>query len=77
MISSFSSDEITYYDKGGKTYWSCGCVTHAAIIEGERVLVHVACDDHNCAVVRIVHESSNEKDIPIKHFKREDIRWAD
>lgn len=71
------NDEITYYDKEGVTYWSCGCRTHGTVIDGERVMAHVTCKDPNCAVVRIVHEASNEKGIPIKHFKSEDIRWLD
>jgi hypothetical protein len=72
------SDEITYYDKDGKTYWSCGCQTWKEMMpNGKKAFVNRACDNEHCPVVKATHDASNERDIPIVHYKAEDVRWVD
>lgn len=72
------SEEISYYDKDGKTYWSCGCLTWNEMMpNGQKAFVNRACDDTNCPVVKATHDVSKERDILVVHYKAEDVRWED
>lgn len=72
------SDEITCYDKDGKTYWSCGCVSWKEMLpNGQKAFVHRACDNKNCLVVTTLHEMSAEISNPVIHYRAEDVRWID
>ena len=71
-----SGDAITYYDKDGKTYWSCGCVSYAKMLKGQKVLAHEACNQEHCPVMRELHKVSGEKEKPVMHYRAEDeIGW--
>lgn len=67
---------MEYVDIDGKTHWACGCITYSRQDPKGRgkMFVNEACDaGEKCPVVITVHKTSNEKNIPIEHYRREDF----
>ena len=61
------TNEITWYDKDGTTFWSCGCETSAGIENGLKVAIHKDCGAVLCPVTRQMHKESNRQNKPIEH----------